>query len=68
MISQIVLGGPFLPHIEQILRDKASSMSSPVLSASDPGTRVTIKGISMFDGEPCQLCDITIEVEKQASF
>lgn len=60
----VVLGGPFLPHIEQILRDKASSMSSPVVSASDPENRSKIKGLSISDGKPCQSCDIVIHIEK----
>uniref|UniRef100_A0A2N9EAT3 Mur ligase central domain-containing protein n=1 Tax=Fagus sylvatica TaxID=28930 RepID=A0A2N9EAT3_FAGSY len=60
----VVLGGPFLPHIECILRDKALSMSSPVVSASDAGNRSTIKGISMLNGRPCQSCDLVIQVER----
>lgn len=59
-----MLGGPFLPHIECILRDKALSMSSPVVSASDAGNRSTIKGISMLNGRPCQSCDLVIQVER----
>lgn len=60
----MVLSGPFLPHIECILRDKALSMSSPVVSASDAGNRSTIKGISMLNGRPCQSCDLVIQVER----
>ncbi|KAI4307147.1 hypothetical protein L6164_030364 [Bauhinia variegata] len=60
----LVLGGPFLPHIELIIRDKAASMGSPVVSASDPGNRFTIRSVSMLDGRPYQSCDIAIQVEK----
>ncbi|KDP22174.1 hypothetical protein JCGZ_26005 [Jatropha curcas] len=60
----VVLGGPFLPHIEHILREKASQMNAPVVSASDSETRTTIKGLSMCDGRQCQLCDIIIRVDR----
>ncbi|KAF5442226.1 hypothetical protein F2P56_034911 [Juglans regia] len=60
----LVLGGPFPPHIDRILRDKALSMSSPVVSASDGGNRSTIKGLSMLNGRPCQSCDLLIQVER----
>ncbi|KAA8540008.1 hypothetical protein F0562_026700 [Nyssa sinensis] len=60
----LVLGGPFLPHIERILRDKASSMCSPVVSASDPGNRSTIKAFTKLYGRPCQSCDLMIHIEE----
>ncbi|XP_059629099.1 dihydrofolate synthetase isoform X3 [Cornus florida] len=60
----LVLGGPFLPHIERILRDKASSMCSPVVSASDTGNRSTIKGYSKLFSRPSQSCDVVIQIEK----
>ncbi|XP_041015251.1 dihydrofolate synthetase isoform X2 [Juglans microcarpa x Juglans regia] len=60
----LVLGGPFPLHIDRILRDKALSMSSPVVSASDGGNRSTIKGLSMLNGRPCQSCDLLIQVER----
>ncbi|XP_044472721.1 dihydrofolate synthetase isoform X2 [Mangifera indica] len=59
----LVLGGPFLPHIEHILRDKASSMCSLVVSATDGGIRATVKGLS-FNDKPCQSCDIIIQTER----
>nr|POE45608.1 dihydrofolate synthetase [Quercus suber] len=62
--SMLVLGGPFLPHIECILRDKALSMSSPVVSASDAGNQSTIKGISRMNGRPYQSCDLVIQIER----
>lgn len=60
----LVLGGPFLPHIEHIFLDKASSMCSPVVSASGPGNRSAVKGVSKSNGKPFQSCDIVIEVER----
>ncbi|XP_047959181.1 dihydrofolate synthetase isoform X2 [Salvia hispanica] len=42
----LVLGGPFLPHIESIIREKALSLCSPVVSASDPGNKSVLKGFS----------------------
>ncbi|XP_043696917.1 dihydrofolate synthetase isoform X1 [Telopea speciosissima] len=60
----LVLGGPFIPYIERILRDKASSMSSPVVSASDAGNRSTMGGIGRDKGKPYQLCDIVIHIKK----
>lgn len=60
----MVLGGPFLPHIEQILRDKALLMSSPVVLASDTGNKSKINGVSMLSGRPFQSCDIVIRVER----
>ncbi|XP_075648535.1 dihydrofolate synthetase isoform X1 [Castanea sativa] len=60
----LVLGGPFLPHIECILRDKALSMSSPVVSASDAGNQSTIKGISRINGRPYQSCDLVMQIQR----
>lgn len=60
----VVLGGPFLSHVDRILRDKASVMCSPVVSASDAGIRTSIKGLIILDGRPCQLSDIMIQIER----
>ncbi|TYH41134.1 hypothetical protein ES332_D12G295400v1 [Gossypium tomentosum] len=57
------IGGPFLPHIDHILRDRASSMFSPIVSASDAGVRTSIKGIGTFKGRPSQCCDLVIELD-----
>ncbi|TYH98102.1 hypothetical protein ES332_A12G286400v1 [Gossypium tomentosum] len=59
----VILGGPFLPHIDRILRDRASSMLSPIVSASDARVRTSIKGIGMFKGRPSQSCDLVIELD-----
>ncbi|XP_022764196.1 dihydrofolate synthetase-like isoform X1 [Durio zibethinus] len=59
----LILGGPFLPHIDCILRDRASLMSSPIISASDAGIRIAIKGISAFKGRPSQSCDLIIQLD-----
>ncbi|KAK7385032.1 hypothetical protein VNO78_30739 [Psophocarpus tetragonolobus] len=60
----MVLGGPFVPHIEHIIRDKAVAMDSPVVSAQDTGNRCTMKSFSILNGRPCQICDIVIQVVK----
>ncbi|KAL0403212.1 UNVERIFIED_CONTAM: Dihydrofolate synthetase [Sesamum radiatum] len=60
----LVLGGPFLPHIEHIIRDKALFMCSPVISASDPGNKSVLKGFSRSCETPHQLCDILLLIEK----
>ncbi|KAH6828063.1 Folylpolyglutamate synthetase family protein [Perilla frutescens var. hirtella] len=59
----LVLGGPFLPHIESMIRDKAFSLCSPVISASDPGNRSVLKGFSRACQVPRQLCDILLRIE-----
>ncbi|XP_019243918.1 PREDICTED: dihydrofolate synthetase [Nicotiana attenuata] len=60
----LVLGGPFIPYIERILRGKAFSMSSPVVSASDPGNRSALRGFCDVSGIPRQLCDIVLQIVK----
>ncbi|KAK4436240.1 Dihydrofolate synthetase [Sesamum alatum] len=60
----LVLGGPFLPHIEHIIRDKALCMCSPVISASDPGNRSVLKGFSRACETTRQLCDILLLIER----
>ncbi|CAA6661041.1 unnamed protein product [Spirodela intermedia] len=60
----LVIGGPFDMHIEKILRSRASSMCSPVVSGCDPGVRGVIKGVGTVDGKPCQFCDIHIKIER----
>ncbi|KAK7377342.1 hypothetical protein VNO80_02765 [Phaseolus coccineus] len=60
----LVLGGPFVPHIERIIRDKAATMESPVVSAYDTGNRCTVKSFSIVNGRPYQICDIVIQVVK----
>jgi len=59
-----VLGGPFVPHIERIIRDKAATMESHVVSAYDTGNKCTVKSFSILSGRPCQICDIVIQVVK----
>ncbi|CAI8605613.1 unnamed protein product [Vicia faba] len=60
----LVLGGPFLPHIEQIIREKAVTMDSPVVSAYDAGNSLAVKSFSILNGKPCQICDIVIQTVK----
>lgn len=40
-------------------------MSSPVVSASDPGNRSTIKGVSLLNGRLCQCCDLIIQTDDE---
>lgn len=61
---KVILGGPFLPHIEDIIRAKAFSMCSPVMSASDSGNKSRIRGFSRVNAEPSQSCDILIQIDK----
>ncbi|KAI3425439.1 Mur_ligase_M domain-containing protein [Psidium guajava] len=60
----LVLGGPFVPQIERILRDKASVMNSPVVLASGGGNRSVIKSICFLHRRPCQRCDVVLKVER----
>uniref|UniRef100_A0A1J3JAN4 Folylpolyglutamate synthase n=1 Tax=Noccaea caerulescens TaxID=107243 RepID=A0A1J3JAN4_NOCCA len=61
----VVLGGPFLPHIEDILRSKAASMSSSVILASDIGSNSSVKSIIDRNGLGlCQSCEMVIQNEK----
>ncbi|XP_004498396.1 dihydrofolate synthetase [Cicer arietinum] len=60
----LVLGGPFLPHIEHIIREKAVAMDSPVVSAYDSGNSFAVKSFSILDDKPCQICDIEIQTVK----
>ncbi|KAL2903513.1 Dihydrofolate synthetase [Bienertia sinuspersici] len=60
----IVLGGPFLPHIEQIIRDKALSMCSPVVSACDSGNNSVINGFGIVNGEPRQSCNLQLHIQE----
>ncbi|WJX16610.1 dihydrofolate synthase [Trifolium repens] len=60
----LVLGGPFLPHIEHIIREKAVNMNSPVVSAYDSGNNLAVKSFSILNGKPCQICDIEIQTVK----
>lgn len=64
LTAQLVIGGPFDLHIERILRNQASSMSSPVVSACDPGVQGIVKGFGPVNGRPCQFCDICIQIKK----
>ncbi|XP_077228196.1 folylpolyglutamate synthetase family protein isoform X2 [Tasmannia lanceolata] len=60
----LVMGGPFKTNIEWILHQKASLMSSPVVSACDPGIQTILNGFERKTDIPYQSCDILIQVEK----
>ena len=59
-----MIGGPFESHIEHIIREKAYSMKSPVVSACDPGIISSIKCFGRADGKTYQTCDILIQVQE----
>lgn len=59
-----MIGGPFESHIEHIIRDKAYSMNSPVVSACDPGIKSAIKCFGREDGNPYQTSDILIQARE----
>ncbi|CAK8570272.1 unnamed protein product [Lathyrus sativus] len=60
----LVLGGSFLPHIEQIIREKAVTTDSPVVSAYDAGNSLAVKSFSILNRKPCQICDLEIQTVK----
>ncbi|KZV36446.1 putative dihydrofolate synthetase [Dorcoceras hygrometricum] len=60
----LVLGGTFLPHIERMIIDRANSLCSPVISASDPGNRSILKVISRVSQMPRQLCDVVLRIKR----
>ncbi|XP_020517188.1 dihydrofolate synthetase isoform X2 [Amborella trichopoda] len=59
----VVIGGPFQPHVEHIIRQKAFSENSPVLSATDPRIHAILKGFQGHTDKPYQSCDILIHLE-----
>ncbi|XP_038985065.1 dihydrofolate synthetase isoform X2 [Phoenix dactylifera] len=60
----VVIGGPFEPHIEHIIRDRAFLMNSPVISSCDPGIQSVLKCSGRENGNSYQTCDIFIQVQK----
>ncbi|XP_073002705.1 dihydrofolate synthetase isoform X1 [Typha latifolia] len=60
----VVIGGPLKMNIEQIIRDRASLMESPVISAYDAGIQSTLKCFGREDDQPYQTCDIFIQVQE----
>lgn len=44
--------------------DRAISLCSPVISASDPGNRSMIKGLSRESQIPRQLCDVVLQIKR----
>ncbi|XP_078439408.1 folylpolyglutamate synthetase family protein isoform X2 [Wolffia australiana] len=60
----VVIGGPFDPHIENIIRGRASALDSPVVSGCDPGVHGVIKSFGTVDCRPCQSCNIHINIER----
>ncbi|PKA53803.1 Folylpolyglutamate synthase [Apostasia shenzhenica] len=64
---EVVIGGPFEPQIEHIIREKAFSLNAPVVSAFDAGSQSSVRCFER-DGEvPFQLCKIFIENQDDIS-
>ncbi|XP_020097100.1 dihydrofolate synthetase [Ananas comosus] len=60
----VIIGGPLEEKIERIIKDRASVMNSPVISACDPGIRSILKCFARDDDEPRQTCDIVVDIQK----
>lgn len=60
----VVLGGPFEPRIEYILRNRAASMNAPVISSFGPGIHSTITKLDSTQSQPCQYADILIKLDE----
>lgn len=64
LIFQVIIGGPLEEKIERIIKDRASVMNSPVISACDPGIQSILKCFAREDDEPRQTCDIVVDIQK----
>ncbi|XP_020576788.1 dihydrofolate synthetase [Phalaenopsis equestris] len=60
----VVIGGPLLPHIEHIIRNKASSSNSPAVSACDSGIKSSTKFLGREEENPFQCCEIRINIKE----
>lgn len=60
----VVLGGPFEPRIEYILRNRAASMNAPVISSFGQGIHSTITKLDSTQSQPCQYADILIKLDE----
>ncbi|KAG1335164.1 dihydrofolate synthetase [Cocos nucifera] len=58
ILFEVVIGGPFEPHIEHIIRDRAFLMKSPVISSCDPGIRSALK----FSGRSIDLPNLKLRM------
>ncbi|KAG0450745.1 hypothetical protein HPP92_026544 [Vanilla planifolia] len=56
----VVIGGPLQPNIMQIIRNKASSLSSPVVPSCDAGAKSLTKCFGREEEVPYQYCEIHI--------
>ena len=59
---QVVLGGPFEPHIEYILHNRTTSMNAPVISSFGPGIHNTITKLDSTQSQPSKYADILIKL------
>ncbi|KAH9324545.1 hypothetical protein KI387_004723, partial [Taxus chinensis] len=60
----VVLGGPFDPQIEYILRKRAASMNAPVISAFGPGIHSSVTELDSTNSQPCQCVDILVKLDE----
>ena len=61
---QVVLGGPFEPRIEYILRNSATLMNAPIISPFGPWIHITIRKLDSTQSQPCQYDDILIKLDE----
>ncbi|KAK8939276.1 Folylpolyglutamate synthase [Platanthera zijinensis] len=62
----VVIGGPLQPNIEHIIRNKASSLSCPVVSACDVGATSITRFVGRDEEIPYQSCEIHVKIEDMA--
>ena len=60
----VVLGGPFEPRIEYILRNRAALMNAPIISPFGLGIHNTITKLDSTQSQPCQYADILIKLDE----
>ena len=61
---QVILGGPFEPRIEYILRNREALMNAPVISPFGPWIHITIRKLDSTQSQPCQYDDILIKLDE----
>ena len=61
---QVILGGPFEPRIEYIIRNRASLMNAPVISPFGLWIHITIRKLVSTQSQTCQYDDILIKLDE----
>lgn len=64
----VVIGGPLKPNIEHIIRNRASSLSCPVVSACDVGAMSITRSVGIDEEIPYQSCEIHVKTEDRSLF